>query len=283
VAFQHEIDYATAHTSLFQTNHLFQKGSGFLLLNTILSALACNLFITGLNQWADVEIDKINKPWLPIPAGLLMRKDALTICLVSLFVSLTLAYLGGGFLLGLISIITLIGVAYSLPPIKFKMHHMGAAIAISTVRGLLVNIGFILYFQHYLSGNYTLPSAGIPLILFITAFSIGIAWFKDIPDIKGDRLAGIKTLPLNLSAKGAFLLGAILIAIAYVFMILNYSFAIFSSFSWLGLGFHTFALFLFIYFGQKTDVNNNLNIRKFYKFFWVLFFAEYLAFPFFLL
>ncbi|CAN0387979.1 unnamed protein product, partial [Ectocarpus sp. 13 AM-2016] len=39
-------------------------------------SLLINVFITGLNQITDVEIDKVNKPYLPIPAGNLTSRAA---------------------------------------------------------------------------------------------------------------------------------------------------------------------------------------------------------------
>src|SRR3954467_5926781 len=39
------------------------------LLWTLLAGLCGHVFITGINQIEDVEIDRLNKPWLPIAAG----------------------------------------------------------------------------------------------------------------------------------------------------------------------------------------------------------------------
>src|SRR4029434_1159046 len=50
-------------------------GIGDLAL-TLLAGAAVNLYIVGLNQCEDVEIDRINKPWLPIPAGRLGLRAA---------------------------------------------------------------------------------------------------------------------------------------------------------------------------------------------------------------
>ena len=36
-----------------------------LLLLALAIGITCNIFIVGINQVADVEIDKINKPYLP--------------------------------------------------------------------------------------------------------------------------------------------------------------------------------------------------------------------------
>jgi len=46
-------------------------------------ALLMNLYITGLNQITDVEIDKVNKPDLVIPAGDLRLRDASFIVVVA--------------------------------------------------------------------------------------------------------------------------------------------------------------------------------------------------------
>ena len=43
---------------------------------TLLAGAAVNVYIVGLNQCEDVEIDLINKPWLPIPAGRLGLRAA---------------------------------------------------------------------------------------------------------------------------------------------------------------------------------------------------------------
>ena len=62
-----------------------------LLPLSLLTALTCNIYITGLNQWSDIEVDKINKPWLPIAAGTLSKDNALRIVLVCGIISLAAA------------------------------------------------------------------------------------------------------------------------------------------------------------------------------------------------
>ena len=117
-----------------------------LLLLSLLSALACNIYITGLNQWSDIEVDKINKPWLPIASGELSKKNAFRIVAICGFLSIIITFRFSVFFTGLILLILAIGTAYSLPPLKFKRNHIAAASAIALVRGLLVNVGFYLIF-----------------------------------------------------------------------------------------------------------------------------------------
>ena len=55
-----------------------------LLAGALLIGVCCNIFIVGLNQLADVEVDRVNKPYLPLPAGELSRPQAWSIVLACL-------------------------------------------------------------------------------------------------------------------------------------------------------------------------------------------------------
>ncbi len=244
-------------------------------LITLFSCLCCNIFITGLNQWADVEIDRVNKPYLPIASGELNRQSALRICIISLFLALaSAAVLGAGFVL-FIALIAGIGAAYSLPPLRLKKHHFGAAAAISAVRGILVNVGLFLHYRHEIVQQIDFPPYMLALTVFVTAFSIGIAWFKDIPDTGGDAAHGVKTLPLVLSRKAALGFGVALVSAAYLYMAV---FLFFSGF-YTGAVFHMLLLLVFLFPAAKLKAGNNEAVYRFYMLFWVLFFVEYLTYP----
>ena len=58
------------------------------LVHALVPSLFMNLYITGLNQVTDVEIDKVNKPYLPIASGELSKKDGIVIVVASLFAAL---------------------------------------------------------------------------------------------------------------------------------------------------------------------------------------------------
>ena len=181
---------------------------------TLIAALACNIFIVGINQIADVEMDKINKPYLPLAAGILSKKNALAIVYAALLICLIISFFASLFYFGLIIIILLIGIAYSLPPLYLKQHHLPAALAITLVRGFLVNVGIFLHFQKAINGNYELPGYVWCLAIFIMAFSIAIAWFKDLPDTEGDEKFHVKTLAVLYSKRNALLGGTIMVSAA---------------------------------------------------------------------
>lgn len=250
----------------------------FLLPLSLLSAVTCNVYITGLNQWSDLEVDKINKPWLPIAAGILSMQDALRIVVICGSISLiTAAYLSWPFFGLILSIIT-IGTAYSLPPLKLKRQHLLAAAAISVVRGLLVNIGFYLHFQYEMTGNWILRSEILPLTIFVTGFSLGIAWFKDIPDTKGDAVFQFGTLAVKSGRQKAFVLGVVVVSIAYLYIIFAALMGQLPAMLYYIIA-HSAVLALFLWQAGILQVSDDRQVKRFYFFFWGLFFLEYLIYP----
>lgn len=249
-----------------------------LLPLSLLSALSCNIYITGLNQWSDIAVDKINKPWLPIAAGTLSKQDAFRIVLACGLISLTSAAILSLPFFGLILVIMAIGTAYSLPPLKLKRNHLLAAGAISVVRGLLVNIGFYLHFRYEMSGVYTIPYAIIPLTVFVTAFSLGIAWFKDIPDTEGDAIYKFGTLAVISGRKRAFIAGVVIVSFAYSYIIYAAAAGQLPSPAYYIIA-HIAALLVFLRQAYRLQVEDNLQVKRFYLFFWALFFTEYIIYP----
>jgi len=251
-------------------------------------ALACNLFITGINQIYDVDIDKINKPNLPIVTGELSAANAKKIVLLSLISSLSVAFYLSTYYGGLIALIAILGWAYSAPPIRFKRYHFWAASAIALVRGPLVNIGIALHFLFYFTK--TTPSMEgakdlvfffrygvwmIPLTVFITAFSLGIAWFKDLPDVEGDKNHQIGTLAVKIGQSTAFILGATVVSLGYGFMIWwGYYFG----FGLAYVAYHIVALLVFGGLLFQVKLNQTLSLKRFYMSYWILFFLEYFSF-----
>ena len=113
---------------------------------SLIAAIACNVFITGLNQITDIEIDRINKPNLPLITGEISSAEAKKWVVLALVTAISLSFYLSVFYGSLISFISFLGWAYSAPPIRFKRYHIWAASAIALVRGPLVNIGIALHF-----------------------------------------------------------------------------------------------------------------------------------------
>jgi homogentisate phytyltransferase / homogentisate geranylgeranyltransferase len=213
---------ATWRTMLFWTS----------LYKAAVPALFMNLYITGLNQVlldpsqslalllfialymqvTDVEIDKVNKPYLPIPAGDLSIAQGSVIVLASLVASLILGASQPWPLQFTLLSSALLGTMYSLPPFRLKRYPLLAALCILVVRGSVVNVGFFLHAKAVLF-NQNVPSimAGlkafpecIAATVFFAFFGLVIAIMKDVPDVKGDALYSIPTFSVRVGAKRVF-------------------------------------------------------------------------------
>jgi homogentisate phytyltransferase / homogentisate geranylgeranyltransferase len=248
-----------------------------LYLFTLIAALACNIFIVGLNQLVDVALDKINKPWLPLAAGTLSRKNGIIIICTALAICLLVSLFTTVFLFLIMLAILFIGTAYSLPPLQLKRHHLPAALAITLVRGFIVNVGIFLHFQKALAGGNAVPGYIWNLTLFIIAFSVAIAWFKDIPDTEGDTRFKVKTLAVLYSRKLALRGGVVMVGAAYIYVILRGLLEQNEGYLFLATA-HILLFLLFIWNYVIVRLNDLLSVKKFYLRFWGFFFAEYILF-----
>ena len=250
-----------------------------LFLLTLISAIGCNLYIVCLNQITDIELDKLNKPHLPLASGEISRSTARVIITVSAFVSIISAYLAGWLMFALVLIVGALGTAYSVPPLKFKKHHLGAAFSITLVRGVLVNILMFLHFQWEIAETLEFPLYMWPLVLFMTVFSVGIAWLKDIPDIKGDRNHGIETLAVNRGSRWVFRGAISLVSFSYLTLVL-WGFIGLQGFNTVFLSsFHFLVWILFLLGSLNANPFIKKDVKVFYRFYWILFFVEYLFYP----
>ncbi len=264
------------------------------LLPTLLACLCGNVYIVGLNQIEDIEIDRINKPHLPLASGEFSRWQAVAIMLVMGVLAIGLAWLQGPYLLAMVSISLILGTAYSLPPARLKRFPFLASLCIFTVRGLVVNAGLFLHFDHVREwgmGNrewgrsflqtlsFSLPPTVLALTLFILVFTFAIAIFKDIPDAEGDRKYHISTFTLKLGQRRVFNLARWVLTAAYSSLILAGLIGLPGVNSWFLVITHLLALGLFWHHSFNVNLQDKGSISRFYQFIWKLFFIEYLMFP----
>ncbi|MEL6275136.1 MAG: UbiA family prenyltransferase, partial [Bacteroidota bacterium] len=125
---------------------------------TLLACLAANVYITGLNQITDVEIDRINKPYLPLASEAYSMQTGKMIVMICLLISLVVAAFFRPYLLATVLLSLLLGTAYSLPPVRLKRFYFWAAFCILAVRGLIVNLLLYLHFQYSLGGGHRIPA-----------------------------------------------------------------------------------------------------------------------------
>lgn len=256
----------------FQSLHLDVLGL------TLLSCLGANIYIVGLNQITDVSIDRINKPYLPLASGAFSMRTGYLLITLSVLVSLLIALYLGHYLLLTVLLSLALGTAYSLPPFRLKRFHFWAAFCIIAVRGLIVNLLLFLHFHSIINVEHRIPPAIWLLTATIFVYSIAIAWFKDIPDMEGDRKYRINTLTLRLGASRVFRTGNALIALTYLMLILLPLIMPFHLSPAVMAAAHLLFLFLLWQAAQRVDLADKAAVFRYYQFIWVLFFLEYIAF-----
>ena len=189
------------------------------MVYAMIPALLMNLYITGLNQVTDVDIDKINKPTLPIAAGDLSMKNGIIIILIALFGSLGMGFAHPVFSTEGLNVALwvsgILGTLYSLEPFRLKRFPFLAAFCIVSVRGAVINAGF---FAHARAAAFGATSGTTTTVwkcltsdpscmlssLYFAVFGIVIALMKDVPDVKGDELSNVRTFSVRLGQKRVF-------------------------------------------------------------------------------
>lgn len=249
------------------------------MLAVWLACLCGNVYIVGLNQLWDVEIDRINKPELPLVSGEFSRLQGQWIVGTSGFLAILIAGLSGNWLFATVAISLTIGTAYSLPPIRLKQFPLFAAFCILTVRGVIVNLGLFLHFGDKLNGQQSLNPYVWTLTLFILFFSVAIAIFKDVPDHEGDRKYHINTFTLIIGKSAVFEVSRWVISLCYLGTIVAGLFWLKSINVVLFVGCHLILLGLLWWRSQNVALDQKSAIADFYQFIWKLFFLEYLLFP----
>ncbi|MDX1615609.1 MAG: homogentisate phytyltransferase [Candidatus Promineifilaceae bacterium] len=241
------------------------------------ATVAANLYIVGLNQLADVEIDRINKPDLPLPAGTFTLSQGRAIVIVAGLIALTLAATQSIWLLVTVALSMLIGTAYSLPPFFLKGRALVAALSIALVRGIVANIGLFGHFHLMLQ-----PRAGVPwalvgaLAIFFFGFGLVIALYKDIPDLEGDQAFGVSTFTVRLGPRRVFRAGRWLLTAIYL-LPLALAVARLPAVDGLVLLLtHLLALAWFWWSSQDVDPTQRTSVTSFYMTLWSLFYIEYL-------
>ncbi|KAH9751441.1 homogentisate phytyltransferase 1 [Citrus sinensis] len=140
------IVFANVSVSLLPVQSLADLTPRFFIeiLKVIVPTLLMNTFLTALNQICDVEIDKINKPYLPLASGDLSMGTAMAICIGSAILSFTLGIMSGSPPLLSIQILGFLsGCAYSLPVLPLCVNMMlvgyGCALVAGASSSFMIN------------------------------------------------------------------------------------------------------------------------------------------------
>ena len=179
------------------------------LILPLVACLCGNIYIVGLNQLEDIEIDRINKPHLPIASGEFSKRLGTAIVLLTGGLALLLSAWGGAFLWATVWSSLAIGTVYSLPPIRLKRFPVWASLCIFSVRGAIVNLGLFLHFNQQLGHSPQIPAPVWALTLFVLAFTLRDRHFQRHP--RSGRRSALSDQHFHraVGAKSRFRLGAL--------------------------------------------------------------------------
>lgn len=237
-----------------QWYRLSDLGVWLILLKGGIILASINAGSNTLNQISDLKIDKINKPYRPLPQGQLHIYEALVISVLfyAIGVGLSLTMSLSFFLLTFI--LVLLTFAYSVgPTLKKRLWLNNTSIAVS--RG---GIGLLAGWTMLYDPNFTiLATASI-----LTTYLIGLTSCKDFSDIKGDKKYGINTLPAYYGESTAL---TIMYSLSTLSFLLSLSFYVMSRLNIVVIGITSTYVITSIalsesydYFNRETRLENNV-------------------------
>jgi len=160
-------------------------------------AVFCSLLGANLlNQITDIEIDRINKPHRPLPSGKISERTAAIATAALYAISLVAAAAVSVPALALTAVYLLMGLGYSLRPLRFKERFILSN----------VSIAICYNFVNFLMGWAVfrpLGAAPFPLLVLFFAYDVIAINAKDYFDVEGDRLHNSMTLPVLLGREKA--------------------------------------------------------------------------------
>jgi geranylgeranylglycerol-phosphate geranylgeranyltransferase len=161
--------------------------SGFFSWKIIIGGLAAACISAGgyvINDYFDIEIDKINRPERPLAAGLILPYQAITWSLLLFAAGLFLSWFLNlhCFAISCIAVASLLLYSY-----KLKRMVLAGNLMVSIIAALVFIFGGAIVNNIVPA---TLPAA------FAFLFHFGREIIKDLEDMRGDQAVNAKTLPI---------------------------------------------------------------------------------------
>ena len=163
----------------------------------------------AVNDWFDRHVDAINEPHRVIPSGRMPGRWGLWIAIIGTIMSLLVSIPLGNTVIAATIIGLLFAWAYSMPPLRLKSN------------GWLGNAacGFSYETLPWITAAAAATAARPEPVVIAVAFlyglgAHGIMTLNDFKAIEGDRQMGIRSLPVQLGARGAAWAACIIMAVA---------------------------------------------------------------------
>ncbi len=182
---------------------LFSLGAPLETGVVVAAAVSAALILGGgnaLNDYFDLEIDRVNQPKRPIPSGRITRSDAFMLSMALFLVGLGTAKAINDTCLAIAAFNTLLLIVYA----KYgKRMLVIANVCISYLVSSVFIFGAAAV--HPLNAPLNPYSVKLTLVLTVCSFLINLSReiIKDVEDVEGDRKAYSRTIPIVLGEDAA--------------------------------------------------------------------------------
>ena len=181
---------------------------GAVLAGALLAGPAVCATSQAANDWFDRHVDAINEPGRPIPSGRLPGRTGLWIAFGWTALSLVLAAALGRWALGAALVGLALAWAYSAPPVRLKRNGWWGNLACAACyEGLPWFTGTAILAGH-MPGAAVLALAGL-----YSLGAHGIMTLNDFKSVAGDRITGIRSLPVMLGVRRAAAFACLVMAL----------------------------------------------------------------------
>jgi chlorophyll/bacteriochlorophyll a synthase len=162
-----------------------------------------------MNDYFDREVDAINEPNRPIPAGLISKSASWIVTFSLIMIGFIVAWTIHPYVMYISFVGVLMSHAYSGPPLRAKQNGWF---------GNLI-VGFAYEGVAWLTGSFAITQ-GVPsaeTIAMAVIFSIGahgIMTLNDFKSVIGDKIKGVKSIPVQLGERNAAILACLVMDLA---------------------------------------------------------------------
>jgi geranylgeranylglycerol-phosphate geranylgeranyltransferase len=195
-------------------------GAGFSELKQIILAGVTATFIAGganaINDYFDIEIDRVNKPLRPLPRGAITLNGVLLLWAVISFagIAVNLFLNWGAFAIAVTAVVVLF---------LYSFYFKGTVLMGNVIVSCMTGLAFI--YGGVVTGRI---EYGVPPAVFAFLTNMAREIIKDVEDMEGDRQQNAITFPIRFGARAALILAAIVLGALIISTILFYYFAFYS-------------------------------------------------------
>lgn len=218
----------------------------FHLLLASLSGMLITAAANTINDYFDIEIDKVNKPERPLPAGRVAPRQAFLFAIILFILGVSVSL---GITWPCIVIASVSSVLLYFYSARLKSTTLWGNLTVALLSGLA-----------FIYGGLAVKNPQKAFIVGGFAFLYHLAReiIKDTEDIEGDQKEGLNTFPIRYGVKPALMLASLIIVLLIGLTFLPLAFNLFRPVYYyvVGLGVDLFLIYVLISIGLNSKSEN---------------------------